>query len=269
MKIIITILLFTLSISAYADEDFPGRKRYPFVPVIEIDELFSQQNNVVIIDARSKYEYETLRIKSAILIPFALPSKVFQKKMLVLREENPGKKLVFYCNGHSCMKSYKAAKRSISYVGLKDVYAYDAGVFVWAKKYPDDALLLGRVLENPDKLISKSDFSKHLLAGLTFIKKATADVEILDIRDRIERDGFYIFSGQENSISLDSREKLKLEEFMLAVKKSKKTLFVYDMVGKQVRWFQYYLESKGIKKYYFMKGGANAFFDIPISQLVD
>ena len=60
---------------------------------------------------------------------------------------------------------YKAAQRSISYLGLDNVYAYDAGIFDWAKKYPDESLLLGEILETPDKLISKSIFSKHLLAG--------------------------------------------------------------------------------------------------------
>ncbi|MEK7816390.1 MAG: hypothetical protein AAB294_06180, partial [Pseudomonadota bacterium] len=44
-------------------------------------------------------------------------------------------------------------------------------------------------------------------------------------------------------------------------KKEKKTLLVYDQVGKQVQWFQYYLESRGLKDYYFMKGGAQAYSD--------
>ncbi|VAW62828.1 hypothetical protein MNBD_GAMMA08-2013, partial [hydrothermal vent metagenome] len=30
-----------------------------------------------------------------------------------------------------------------------------------------------------------------------------------------------------------------------------------------------YVESKGIKKYYFMKGGAEAFYDIPLKNLMD
>ena len=35
---------------------------------------------------------------------------------------------------------------------------------------------------------------------------------------------------------------------------------VYDEAGNQVRWLQYYLESKGITKYYFMEGGAKNYF---------
>ncbi|RDH82731.1 MAG: sulfurtransferase [endosymbiont of Galathealinum brachiosum] len=269
MKLIWVILLTVISASVLAEDSFPGRKLYPSVPFIELDDLYKQINDVVIIDARSKYEYETLKIKSAVSIPLALSTKRFQKRMMTIRQENPEKKLVFYCNGHKCMKSYKAAKRSISYLGLNNIFAYDAGVFEWAKKYPAESLLLGEVLVSPDKLISKSAFTEHLLPGEAFIKNANSEVTILDIRDRIERDGFYIFSGEENSISLDKREKSKLDKLIASVKKSNKTLFVYDMVGKQVRWFQYYLESKGIKKYYFMKGGADAFFDIPLNKLID
>ncbi len=270
MKIIIAVILITFfSNLVWADNTFPGRKRYPNVPVIELVELYNQLDNVVIIDARSIYEFETLRIKSAVSVPLSLKSTSFQKKMRSLRDKNPQKKLIFYCNGHTCMKSYKAVARSISYVGLKNVYAYDAGIFDWAEKYPQQALLLGEELESAEKLISKDDFKKHLMPGLKFIKSANADVSILDIRERIERDGFYIFSGEENSISLMAGDRAELDEYLADVKANKKTLYVYDMVGKQVRWFQYYIDSKGIKNYYFMKGGADAFFKIPLSKLMD
>ncbi len=270
MKIIITIILLSLfSNSIWADDSFPGRKRYPNVPVIELNDLYQQLDNVVIIDARSKYEYETLRIKSAISIPLSLKSKIFQKEMLIIRKNNPHKKLVFYCNGHSCMKSYKATARAISYVGLNNVYAYDAGVFEWAERYPKQAMLLGKELKSTEQLLSKGKFKKHILPGIKFIKSADSSVAILDIRERIDRDGFYIFSGEEESISLVPEDKASMDRYLHNVKKKNKKLYVYDMVGKQVRWFQYYIESKGIKEYYFMKGGADAFFDIPIRELID
>ena len=106
MKYLLVILLTIISLSALAEESFPGRKLYPKVPFIELEDFYNQIKDVVVIDARSKYEYETLRIKKAVSVPLALTSKRFQKKMMMLRQENPGKKLVFYCNGHTCMKSY-------------------------------------------------------------------------------------------------------------------------------------------------------------------
>jgi len=268
-KIIILICVYLVSISASANADFPGRAIYKSVPVMELDELYEQRDSVVIIDARSQYEFKTLRIKGAVLVPLVLSSKKFEKRMLELRDNNPNKKFVFYCNGHKCMKSYKAAKRSMTYLKMKNIYAFDAGIFDWASKYPMDAILLGGILKDPGKLISKADLKKRFLDAEVFIKKADKNVEILDIRDRIERDGFYIFSGYETSISLNSKDSTILDDFFKSVKKSGKPLYVYDMVGKQVRWFQYYIESKGIKEYYFMKGGANAFFKIPINKLMD
>ena len=269
MKKVIALIICLVSTSVWANDDFPGRDRYPKVAYIELEDLYKERDNVVVIDARSPYEYETLRIKNALLVPLTLQSKVFEKEMQRIYAENPGKKLVFYCNGHNCMKSYKAARRTTQYVGLKNVYAFDAGIFDWASKYPNEAFLLGEELKDPSKLVSKEDFNKHLMPAEKFIKSATESSAILDIRDRIERDGFYIFSGHETSISLNDKDKEKLNKFMLKVKKDKKTLYIYDMVGKQVRWFQYYVESKGITDYYFMQGGADAFFKVDLKKLLD
>jgi rhodanese-related sulfurtransferase len=269
MKIVLTILLCLFTSSILAATEFPGRLKYPHIPIIEIDDLYQSKNNVIIIDARSQYEYQTLRIKNAISVPLSLSTKDFKSRMEKIKADNPSKKLVFYCNGHSCMKSYKATRRSINYLGLKSVYAYDAGVFDWAKRYPDEAELLGETLKDPARLISKDNFKEHTLAAEKFIKSANSDVTILDIRGRIERDGFYIFSGDEISISLNINEKDKLDKFLDSINTNNKLLYVYDMVGKQVRWFQYYLESKNIQKYYFMDGGADAFFSIPIDKLMD
>ncbi|VAW61608.1 hypothetical protein MNBD_GAMMA09-3829 [hydrothermal vent metagenome] len=268
MKYIIITILSLISSGLMAEESFPGRTKYPQVPYIELESLYKQRGNVIFIDARSPYEYETLRIKGAYNIPLILPPKLYKQKVMSLRQANPGKKLVFYCNGHKCMKSYKAARKVIIFMGLKHIYAFDSGVFTWAKKYPENSLLLGRELTGTDELISKEKFESHVLPAKQFIKTANG-VAILDIRDRIERDGFYIFSGEETSISLNLQEKDKLDRFIDNVNKNNRTLYVYDMVGKQVRWFQYYLESKGIGKYFFMKGGAEAFFKIPLSEFLD
>jgi len=268
-KCISIILICMVSSSLWANTEFPGRDRYPKVKYIEIENLYNERENVVIIDARSQYEYDTLRMKNSVLVPVTLTPDKFAKKLHELIENNPGKKLVFYCNGHTCMKSYKAVARATTYVGLNNAYAFDAGIFDWASKYPAEALLLGKELDDVSKLKSKAEFKKRLIPAERFIKSAVDSVMILDIRDRIERDGFYLFSGHEKSISLNDKDKTKLENFMDKVKKSKKKLYVYDMVGKQVRWFQYYIESKGIENYYFMEGGADAFFKIPLINLLD
>ncbi len=270
MKPIISfLLLIFIAPTAFSNDDFPGRKTYPLIPYIELEQLYQERDKVVFVDTRSLHEFETLSIKGAILLPLTARSSEFSKTLTQLRLENPDKKIVFYCNGHSCMKSYKATQRASSYVGLDNVYAFDAGIFDWANQYPDETLLLGEVLGDPTKLISSEKFQAHLLPVEKFVKTATKDVVILDIRDRIERAGFYIFAGHEYSISMDTNEKTRLDELFKKIKASNKTLYVYDMVGKQIRWFQYYIESKGIKKYYFMKGGADEFYKLPNETWMD
>jgi len=268
-KVISVLLMCLVSNGLWASVEFPGRDRYPGVKYIEIEDLYNQRNNVVIIDARSHYEYETLRIKNAKFVPVTLTPSKFEVAIRKIVNDSPGKKLVFYCNGHTCMKSYKAAARATTYLKLDNIYSFDAGIFDWARKYPREAFLLGKELDDVSKLKSKAEFKKHLMPAEKFIKTADDTVMVLDIRDRLERDGFYIFSGYEESISLSDKDRKKLDDFMKNVLKSHKTLYVYDMVGKQVRWFQYYIESKGIKNYYFMEGGGEAFFKIPLNKLLD
>ena len=263
----LSICLFSTCL--LANDDFPGRDRYPAVKFISIDDLYKQLDDFVILDARSSYEFNTLRIKNAQLLPLTLVPSKFESALRRVVSENPGKKLVFYCNGHTCMKSYKAAHRATNYVGLDNVYAYDAGIFDWAKKYPAKSELLGKELKDLSLLKTKAELKKHIIPAEKFIKTADDSVIILDIRDRIERDGFYVFSGFEKSISLNPQDRDKMAKFMKKVIKSKKKLYVYDKVGKQIRWFQYYIESTGVKDYYFMEGGSEAFFKIPLKNLLD
>ena len=263
----LSICLFSTCL--LANDDFPGRDRYPAVKFISIDDLYKQLDDFVILDARSSYEFNTLRIKNAQLLPLTLVPSKFESALRRVVSENPGKKLVFYCNGHTCMKSYKAAHRATNFVGLDNVYAYDAGIFDWAKKYPAKSELLGKELKDLSLLKTKAELKKHIIPAEKFIKTADDSVIILDIRDRIERDGFYVFSGFEKSISLNPQDRDKMAKFMKKVIKSKKKLYVYDKVGKQIRWFQYYIESTGVKDYYFMEGGSEAFFKIPLKNLLD
>jgi len=78
-----------------AENSFPGRAKFPDVSVIELKDLRKQKDTVVVIDARSEYEYNTLRIKGALNIP--LSSKSFSKDLKKLRETTD-KPFVFYCN---------------------------------------------------------------------------------------------------------------------------------------------------------------------------
>ncbi len=250
-----------------SNEGFPGRNKYPDIPYITIDQLNSEFDEVITVDARTPLEFETIHITSAVNIPLNLKDDAFVKRAKALRTANPGKKIVFYCNGRTCMKSFKAATRAIKTTGIKNVYSYDAGIFEWAMAHPEKAVLLNKTPVDPKMLLSKSQLKKHTLPALDFINKAGDDVIILDVRDRFKREGINIFSGFEELVPMDNKK--ALSRYIKQAKAENKKLFIYDEVGKQVRWVQYHLEEQDAGPYYFMEGGALAFFDIPNDKLMD
>ena len=237
-----------------SDEEYLNRTLYPEVPFISLEDLHKQKDNALIVDVRSAYEYDTLRIKGALNIP--LNSSDYLERIQTLRAKSD-KLIAFYCNGKTCRKSYKAARKALR-ADIGNVTAYDAGIFDWAKQYPEDSELLGRSPIRPGQLISSSKFKNHQLEADSFIEKASSNAIILDVRDPTQRDGLFIFNGTEIPVPLDND---KMQKYVDQAKSQNRSLMIYDAVGKQVRWLQYYLEQQNLKSYYFMKGGAKSFFD--------
>lgn len=247
-KIIVLLLLFSLSCSIYANEGFPGREKYPDVPYISLDDLYTgyMNNEYTIVDVRSKFEYSIIKINKAVNVP--LSQDDFLQNITALANKT-GKPLIFYCNGRRCIKSYKAAVAS----KLSNVFVFDAGVFEWTIKYPEEAYLLNKTPVDPKHLISKSDLKKHFVPLKEF-ESLIKDSVLIDVRDLGQRRGSGLFLLADKSVPLDNTK--KLERYLNKALNSNKKLLAYDQTGKQVRWLQYYLEEKGIKEYYFMKGGA-------------
>ena len=258
--VFITGILFSFfsSTTVFAKEGFPGRAEFPEIPLYQKADLKKDFSNVVVVDARSSLEYDTLRIKGAKNIPVA--SKKFADMVKALRATT-SKPIVFYCNGRTCYKSYKAAKAAMK-AGVKNVFAYDAGVFEWAQAYPSHAVLLGNSPVNPKHIISKKTFKKRFLDPKTFTETARAaprkKAMIMDVRDMYQRAGVGFFPGIEKWISLDDEK--KLNKYLKKARDENRTLYIYDEAGKQVRWLQYTLERENIKHYYFMKKGAKGFY---------
>jgi rhodanese-related sulfurtransferase len=239
-----------------ADAEFPGRKIYLDTPYISLEQLTQDFNDVIVVDVRSGYEYSTLHIKNAFNIP--LNSKNFIQEMRGLRKQQPQKKIITYCNGKTCMKSYKAASKCRTN-GIDNVIVFDAGIMDWAKANPDLAVLLNTSPIDPARLISKDKFTAQLLAPETFFKQANnSNPVIIDVRDPLQRAGMPLFVGREKRAALDDTEKLKV--LISQAKKERRPLYIYDEAGKQVRWLMYYLEDLKANEYYFMKGGAKAYF---------
>lgn len=245
------------SAASFANDDFPGRAKYKKVPYIELADLYKQLKDVVVVDARSKLEFETLRVKDSVNIPVA--SKKFEEEVAKLRSTTD-KPIVFYCNGHTCMKSYIATKKAMA-ANVDKVFAFDAGIFDWTKAHPDQAVLLGSSPVNLSHLIPKSNFKKRLLSPDDFSTRATAEDKkymIIDVRDKFQRAGVGFYPGLERWASLDQQK--KLNSYVKRALKQGRTLLIYDEVGKQVRWLQYALEKAGAKNYYFMHHGARGYY---------
>ncbi len=252
-------LLFAPIVQA-ANEEFPYRVRYPDAEVISTADLVKRFDGVVVIDVRSKYEYDTLHIKGAVNIPL---ERLFTDQIVKLRAQH-NKPFVFYCNGKTCHKSYDAVLLAAK-ARLDQLYAYDAGIFDWAKAQPERTVLLGKSPIKPEDLISGDRFKARLLEPKDFVARVNDKSIVLDVRDRAQRDSA-LFPFKEARAQLD--EMKKIDVVIDQAREQKKTLLVYDQTGKQVQWFQYYLENKGIKDYYFMKGGAQAHFDAMYGKVV-
>ena len=246
-----------------AKNEFPGRAKYPNVPVISKTALMAQYKDVVIVDARSSLEFETLRVKDAVNIPVA--SKTFVEQVKALRAKT-NKAIVFYCNGRTCMKSYKAVKLCKKN-NIQNTIAYDAGMFEWAKSFPTHAALLGNSPIKQSDIISKQKFQAHSLSPNQFseeIYKRGKKTLVVDIRDKYQRGAAGFFPTQELWASLDDRA--KLNAYIKQAKEENRALFIYDEVGKQVRWLQYALEKENIKNYYFMATGAKGYYKQMMSE---
>ena len=87
---------------------------------------------VVFIDVRKDKDYAAGRVPDAVHIEL---KKVYSKNTLgkVVKPDQP---VVIYCNGHSCTRSSKAAKKAVSW-GYKNVYYFRDGFPSWKSNgYP-------------------------------------------------------------------------------------------------------------------------------------
>ena len=246
---------------ANAGDDFPGRKKYRSVPYITLEDLYKKKDEVVIVDTRSNYEYSILHIKNALNIPIS--NFDFSDKVSALYNSKR-KTIVFYCNGHTCSKSYDAVQKAKRLAKIKDTLAFDGGIFDWVQRYPKHSVLLNTTITDVSSLISKDEFKKHLLKPKAFLDKSNSDCLVLDVRDSSQR-ADRIFAGFEKAVNLDDTS--TLDNYIKEARNKNQALCIYDAVGKQVRWLQYHLKEQKVKNYYFLEGGAKSFFATPYKTL--
>ncbi len=251
---LLLVAALVMPLDASANEDYPLRSQYKDVPLISIDKLRESMNDVTIVDVRSSFEHAVLHIQGSVNV-----SVGDHRFPVLIREmrEITGKPLVLYCNGHTCEKSYKAG-RLAHHAGLRDTKVYDGGIADWANAYPELTQLLDKPLTSVDRLISPEKLEQHMLSPEEFAKIVPHAV-VMDIRTPLERAGLGLFVGRERAVELDNSR--RLDRMIERALERGKPLLVYDNAGREVPWLQYYLEERGLTDYWFMKGGARAFFE--------
>jgi rhodanese-related sulfurtransferase len=250
---VMATVAFILSVSFVFAEEFPYRKDFPTVSYISSQDLKAKydKKEVIIIDVRSKIEYDVIHVDKCLHIPMSYATFVSDVEKLI--KENPKKIIVFYCNGITCLKSYESALKLMD-AGHKNCFAYDAGIPEWAKLYPADTLVFGKVLRDPGKqLISDAEFNKRLINFETFKEKAAKPNSIvIDIREGIQNSGKLPGLESARVIPLD----VMIPNFVTKKAEQDKTLLIFDQVGKQVKWLMYYLRENGYGNYFFLDKGA-------------
>jgi len=230
-----------------AEEGYPLRKKYPQLQYITTNDLKSQYDKSFIVDVRSKIEFDVIHINKAAHVPMSV--KTFAADLEKARQKSATSPLVFYCNGHTCEKSYEAAEVATK-AGFKGAMVYDTGIMDWAKTNPDKTTLLGKTPVAKEKLIAKATFAKKCIGYEEFKKKAASpNTIVVDIREPIQRDVIPQIQGLRNIPSDRMVDLINKGEF------KEKQLLILDAVGKQVEWLQYYLEGKGYSNYQFLEKG--------------
>ncbi len=243
--------LMVLGVSFAGATDFPLREEYPQLTPISTDELAKIYDKAIIIDARNHVEYNVIHIKNAKNI---LVGKMKKADLLKLRGLDDSRPIVFYCNGTTCSKSYKATRKAVLW-GFKNVFVYDAGIFEWANTHPEKTEFFGEPMTAETaqhQLIKPEKYKEHCLSPREFLAKVKEGTYTLfDIRDRKERN--------EIPMRLPGTKKVTLDEFVTFLKNEgaipTSHLLFFGNVGKQTRWLQYYLEKYGRQDYYFLDGG--------------
>ena len=249
----VVFLAAMVFVSTAIAADFPYRKNYPKMTPISSEDLFKEykSGNSLIVDVRTKIEFDVIHIKGAFLEP--VTHVTFAKNIERLAQKHPGKKIAFYCNGVTCLKTYEAAEKAMA-AGIANVYGYDAGVPAWVILYPRETLLLGKEVVDPGKqIIPESEFKKKCLSFDEFKSKSSSGM-VIDVRDNMQRSGQLPGLEKAKTITLDDF----IPNFVQKKVNQDKHLYIFDQVGKQINWLQYYLVDNGYQNYSFLEGGATA-----------
>jgi rhodanese-related sulfurtransferase len=262
---IVILLAVLISSNVFArcekDMDLPLRDVYLTVDCINASELALriEQNNAIIVDARTNAEFEILKIKGAVNIDIDKRQDFIVKLKNLAEADN--RDIIFYCNGQLCNLSYRAGTLAKE-VGVSNSYVYDGGIFKFSKVQPNKTLLFDKKISDSNKPLTNEQLKAHMIPLTEFEERISNNVEngedfrILDIRDKSSHHGTSAFVGVRNEKYIPLERTKKLRKFLNKVADKNIPLYVYDWGGTKLKWVQYFIEQQGIEEYYFLDKGA-------------
>jgi len=162
---------------------------YLIVPAVFANNISQQTLNkhhqeYLIIDVRSKLEFDVLHIAGAYHVPMSNQGFEIRVKQLCSNQC----KIVTDCNGDTCKKSVQAAEH-LRKADMQQVFAYTGGIFSWARIYPEKTVLLNNQPAKLANLLPEEKYREHLLQVEGFFNKALeSNSVIVDVRDNLQRE---------------------------------------------------------------------------------
>ena len=248
---------FLLSSTSMADE-YPLRQFFQEVSTIELERVKADYDNgeAIIVDVRTRAEFETIHIKGAFNVPFN--HAFFARHLAEIVPEDFSKRIILYDNQFDSVKAYQAADEALIAARITNVYAFDAGISAWAKAYPEDTMVQGKELKDPVKqLLPVEKFARKNLDFETFkTKAASSNAMVIDLRDGLERRDNNVLPGFEKAFVIPADKLVK--NIISKGHMKDKQLFIFDQAGQRVQWIMYYLVDNGYQDFYFLSGGATS-----------
>ncbi len=171
--IVIIAAALLASLATAAPWAFCADQQFTIISTEQLKTMVDGKKELLLIDARSKEEYQEAHIEGAI----SIPDKVFDENTALLPVDK-NSLLVFYCNGVKCGKSKKAAIKAAA-KGYTNILLYGDGFPVWEEKGY-------KIVPGPD-YAKKVEATKIPPAELKKMIDAKADDFVLvDVRDESE-----------------------------------------------------------------------------------
>jgi len=144
------------------------REQKPGVNYIDYNQFVSEKGKSVIIDVRSKPEYDLYHIESAVHV--SAEASEFTDRLSKAVRNNRDAKIIFYCNGFSCIKSTDAFL-SAQKQDFSNIAVYLGGVAEIEEKAPDLLRMADGSNFDARKMVSREKFNEKELDPIDFHKK--------------------------------------------------------------------------------------------------